>query len=275
VDHLITAPTGRSFDTLKGELQSYLVKSDDSRPVRFSDIATRFPPVSKSDDLAVGMADFAEIGYCLYKSWHHATGTSEERTIGVELALERGTNYHDRREAADRARAKALPKPTQKQLRDPSINIAEIPEVPARIQVGEMVYMSRIERAGRRQRNLTIREIKTGTYTGAADHLLQTWGYCISAPGILSTKGFAADRIEWYVEYPRVSKTLGPYVFSERALSLLLEAMKQFQSVYAAGRANSGMIERVRVIAAKCRPCAFVHDCRWAQIAAPSQTSRR
>jgi hypothetical protein len=264
MDRFLAATTHRSFDALKRELESYLGNSDDSAPVSFSDIAKQYPMVARGNDLAIRMADFAEIGYCLYKSWHHAVGTSSKRTSVVELALQRGTDYHGKREAADRARAQALPTATKKELRNASINIAEIPELPGRIRVGGMIYMSRIERAGRRRRNLTIREIKTGTYTGAADHLLQTWGYCVTAPGILSTKDFTADGIEWCVEYPRVRKTVGPYIFSQRALSLLLEAMKQFESIYTAGRTKGGMVERVRVIPAKCRPCAFIHDCRWA-----------
>src|ERR1700733_5933592 len=67
---LPTAANRRSFDALRREIESYLGKSDDSSPASFSDVASQYPSVLiGSGDLATGMADFAEIGYCLYKSW--------------------------------------------------------------------------------------------------------------------------------------------------------------------------------------------------------------
>src|SRR2546428_9946668 len=142
----------RSFDRLMHDLVSYANRPDDSSPVSFSDIATQFPKVSTvaEGDAVVGVAHFAEMGYCLYKAWHHGRGTPKKQTSKSTAALQRGEDYHEKREAADRARVKDLPKATRKQLRDPSINIAEIPEVPARIRFGGMIYMSSIERAGRR-----------------------------------------------------------------------------------------------------------------------------
>lgn len=258
----------RPLAALMRDIASYGQRPDRdaSSPVGFSELATKFPLVIPSPDgPAIGMAHFAEMGYCPYKSYHRGKGTAEEQSTEGKAALQRGTEYHERREAADRRRAKALPKATKKQLRDPSCNIAEIPEVPASVRVGGMIYMSSIERAGRQGRNLTIREIKTGTFIGGTDHLLQTWGYCISAPSILSSRGFIADRIEWQVEYPKAHKTFGPFTFSERALSLLLQAMAEFEHMHAVGRSNVGTIEVVPVSAARCRHCAFISGCQWAQ----------
>jgi len=259
----------RSLSSLSRDLMSYgnRPEKDNSSPVTFSEIAKQYPmAMPSSSDAAIGVSHFAELGFCPYKSFHHGRGTEKTVTPEAVLALKKGTEYHEKMEAADRAFAEALPEATLKQLRNPSIDIAEIPELRASIRSGQMFYMSSIERAGRLNRNLTIREIKTGRFIGGSDHLLQTWGYCVSAPGILSANGIVADQIEWQVDYPHAGKKLGPFIFSERALSLLLEAMEQFEALYSVGKAGSGITELVPVNPAKCRQCAFVADCRWAKV---------
>ena len=116
--------------------------------------------------------------------------------------------------------------------------------------------------------HLVVTEIKTGTYVFAADHLLQVWGYCMSAPGAVMrvTDGnFRANTIEWSLEYPTRGTTYGPYPFTEKALALTLDAMRLHEKLFLAG-AGSKTYPGERLYGPsprKCPPCAFYHTCPW------------
>jgi hypothetical protein len=96
----------RSLTSLMREVASYgnRPEKDTSSPITFSDIASQYCPAIKplEGDPVAGMAHFAEMGYCPYKAYHRGRGTTEEQTTGAKAALQRGTDYHNKREAIDR-----------------------------------------------------------------------------------------------------------------------------------------------------------------------------
>src|SRR3972149_3800658 len=174
-----------SLLVLEETLHGYDPDAGKGEPLRFSHVLKRFPDlVARRTDSrpAARMADFAELGYCAYKAYHWGAGTELKRVPRVERMLERGTDIHEKKVAEELAEARRLPTATRRQLRDLRVDIYRIPELRAMIRIGRLHYASSIERAGRMSGHLVVTEIKTGTYVFAADHLLQVWGYCMSAP---------------------------------------------------------------------------------------------
>lgn len=242
-------------------------------PIRFSRVARDFPDLlgrRRTPALPqVGTSWLAELGYCSYKAWHHGAGTAEKRPERVQRKLDEGTEIHERKVEAEVKEARRLPKATAAHLRNPRYSIFRIPEYPAMIRVGGLLYRSSIERAGRESRHLVVTEIKSGNYVLAPDHKLQVWGYCLSAPGALirDTKGnFRAEGIQWALEYTKRSASYGPYAFTERTLALVRAAMRQYEKLFLAGRLGpTGMLpDQYGSSPRKCPACAFYHKCLWA-----------
>jgi len=214
------------------------------------------------------MADFAEIGFCAYKGWHRGRGTEVRRPMTVQARVIAGEKVHVEKVAEELKASERLPIATPRELRNPRIDIARIPELPAWIKVGRLVYASHVERAGRTAGDLVITEIKTGSWTLMPDHFLQVWGYCMSAPGALlreTKSSFRARTIRWGLAYPQES--FGPYPFTEKALRLVRSGMRHFERLYRAGMDANQEVphDPYGPSARKCPKCAFSHACGWRQ----------
>lgn len=252
-------------------VRTYDPDQDGGAPLRFGEVAKAFPeqPLSGlAQSPRVWMADFSEVGYCAYKAWHRGNGTTAIRTVVAAAKLASGEKIHLRKVDEELKAARKLPVATPAKLRDPRIDVARIPELPALIKVGGLVYASKVERAGRSNGNLVITEIKTGNWTLMPDHFLQTWGYCLSAPSAVLrvTDGdFRARGIVWGLSYPRGD--FGPYPFTETAMRLVLEGMGHFERLYLAGRTSELQVplDPRGPSARKCAPCAFGHTCAWSR----------
>lgn len=251
---------------LTDAIRNFDPAADDGAALTFDEIARRFPFAKDPKVPAVRMADFAEFGYCPYKAWNRVRGVEEVRTIASQKALAKGTQVHEAREAKVLEVAAALPKATKKHLANPKISLAELPEVPGRIQVGGIVYASRADGVERRDGDLVVREVKTSRRALMADHLLQVWGYCASAPGFLRMlePTFAANEVHWTLEYPGIPRTEGPFPFTNRCLDLLQHSMAYFEEAHASTHNGTTLAWTMPVVFPKCKPCSFVQSCPWA-----------
>jgi len=250
-------------------LRSYDPDIDKGKVLRFAEIAKAFPHVPLSVARRyprVGMADFAEIGYCAYKGWHRGRGTEVRRPARTAERVTRGEKIHARKVDEELQVARKLPVATPADLRNPMVDMASIPELPALIKVGGLVYMSSVERAGRNKGDLIIVEIKTGNWVRMPDHYLQTWGYCLSAPSALlrvTDNNFRARGVRWSLSYPE--SDFGPHGFTEKTLSLVREGMQLFGRLYRLGAAADARVpnDPYGPSRRKCPPCGFAHDCSW------------
>ena len=263
--------TGNEWADFRERLKAYDPDHDRGRPLRFAEVAAAFPEPSLNvlrEHPRVRMADFAEIGFCAYKGWHRGRGTEVRRPVAVQAKATVGERIHVRKVVEELRAARKLPAATPASLRNPKIDIARIPELPAWVKVGHLIYASRIERAGRTAGDLQVTEIKTGNWVWMPDHILQVWGYCLSAPGALlrETEGnFRANAIRWGLSYPR--KEFGPYPFTEDALELVRRGMRLFERLFQAG-ANGDIevpVDPDGPSVRKCPKCAFSHACRWSR----------
>lgn len=248
------------------EIRTFDPRADSSEALTFDEIARKFPFAKTTSAPQVRMADFAEFGYCPYKAWNRVRSTVEVRTTAGKQALERGTKVHEAREVKVLETAAALPKATKKHLANARVSLAELPEVPGRIQVGGIVYASRADGVERVNGDLVVREVKTSRRSLMADHLLQVWGYCASAPGFLRMlePTFAAQGVQWTLEYPSIPTTEGPFPFTNRCLDLLQHSMAYFEEAHASSKSGSPLAWTMPVVFPKCKPCSFVGSCPWA-----------
>src|SRR5437867_4525688 len=154
-------------------LRSYDPDHDKSEHQRFAVIFKAFPEVPESVEMRyprVRMADFAEIGYCAYKGWHRGHGTELRRPAPTAIKAANGEKVHALKVAEEQKAARNLPVATRSDLRNPMVDIAQIPELPSIIRIGRLFYASRIERAGRTRGDLMVTEIKTGSWVLMPDH---------------------------------------------------------------------------------------------------------
>jgi len=252
-------------------LRAYDADDDGGKALGFAEIAKAFPEadVSLMEQFPrVRMADFAEIGFCAYKGWHRGRGTEVRRPAAVEAKAIVGEKIHVRKVVEELKAARKLPVATPASLRDPRIDIARIPELPAWVKVGRLIYASKVERAGRTDGDLVITEIKTGDWVLMPDHFLQAWGYCLSAPGALlriTGGNFRANAIRWSLSYPKGD--FGPYPFTKEVLRLVREGMRHFEGLRRAGATADTDVPRdpFGPSARKCPKCAFSHACRWSR----------
>jgi uncharacterized protein YprB with RNaseH-like and TPR domain len=152
-------------------------------------------------------------------------------------------------------------------LQDPTVDLIGVPEFSSRIEVYPLIYVSHIERAARKDGNLLISEIKTSQHELMPDHLLQVWGYCLSAPGGLIQafgNNYKAKRIDWQLIYQdenleKPRKIVGPFAFNGYALDILDDAMLYFSSLYRGLKAD----DLPGPSSNKCKRCGFSWNCEW------------
>lgn len=207
------------------------------------------------------VADFAELGYCPAKAWHFGRGTKERRTNDMERRRTRGTAVHERLVKKEAKAAAALPVATPRQLSSPRVNLAELAEFKSYLLHDGILYGAKVERAGRLEGDLAIREIKTGRWDLGFDHMLQVWAYAVASPGTLHqmTGGaFSAERLMWMLDYPALNKKWGAYPFTEEQYRIVLVAMSCFREMVLGTQPSV-----VKSTAARCAPCAFLDGCAW------------
>src|SRR2546427_5019130 len=115
-------------------LRSYDPDHDKSEHQRFAEIFKAFPGVPESVEMRyprVRMADFAEIGYCAYKGWHRGHGTELRRPAPTAARAATGERVHAVKVSEDLEAARKLRVATRTDLRNPMVDIAQIPELPA------------------------------------------------------------------------------------------------------------------------------------------------
>ena len=147
------------------------------------------------------------------------------------------------------------------------VNLLGIPEFPSRIEVYPVTYVSHIERAERKNGNLVISEIKTSKAELMPDHLLQVWGYCLSAPGGLVKafgRSYRAKRIQWQLTYhdkgsQKPRKIIGPFAFDGYAFEILCDAMSCFSRLYSGLKTN----DLPGPSTGKCVRCGYSWICKW------------
>jgi hypothetical protein len=264
------------------ELGGYSPEADRSKPITFPRLLREIKFATRESDPAdviiARMSDFASIGYCGFQGWHVGAGTEAIRPALAQKKVESGVKLHTERETSLRAIAEAAPIATRAQLRDPRVDIVDLPEFPGRIRVGGLTYASRLDSIARRSGNLEVTELKTGRYLGTPSHLLQVWGYCLSAPSAvvqIAGKDFRARSVSWRLVNPVLGEEQGPYVLRERALELVHRGMRLFELIRAAGAARQieSMPRFPGVFPAKCSPCAFSHGCHWS-LAGPARSQK-
>ena len=249
-------------------LDAYDPEADHSDPVQFPDLVKRFPYFGgPTEGLQVAwVSNFSELAYCPYKIWHHIRGTPVIRPPRVARAVTKGTRIHAARETVKLEElAKAKPA-TKKELQDPSVDLVELPECPARFRREDWVYLAKLDGLSRESGDLVVHELKTGRYAGMPDHLLQVSAYCLASPGAMVqvTEGeLRAKSVSWVVEYPNAGRTWGPFSFRSAQLELLDEAMSLFERTGMASRGSDTLDLGWRPPPSKCSPCGFAHACPW------------
>jgi CRISPR/Cas system-associated exonuclease Cas4 (RecB family) len=251
-----------------GELEAYDPDSDRSAPLKFAAVSREFPFYGGQ---AAGLnpirvADFASMAYCPYQSWNRARGIPVIRPPRVARAASKGTQLHfDRESHLLEEAAKARPA-TKKQLRDPTVDLIELPEFPGRFERAPWLYLAKLDGLSRTRGDLVVHELKTGRYPRRPDHLLQVWAYCLASPGAIvkATDGdLRARGLEWVVEYSSVGDVWGPYMFRERQAELLKRAMAVYEETCAKALRSESVDLGWRPIPARCAPCGFAHACSW------------
>ena len=215
---------------------------------------------------AIRVADFASMAYCPYQGWHRAVGTPVIRPERVAKAVVKGTAMHATRETTLLEVAARVKPATERQLRDPDIDLIELPEVPGRFSRPPWVYLAKLDGLSREQGHLLVHEMKTGRYTRRPDHLLQVWAYCLAVPGAINraTDGnLRARGLSWALDYPVLGDVWGPYPFTERQLGLLTQAMTAYEATSSRAVAKEPLVLDWAPIAARCSPCGFAHSCNW------------
>lgn len=263
-------------------LEAYDPESDHSEPLKHRDILRRFPyPSTLRPGLTTTwVSKFATLAYCPYKIWHGIRGTPEIRPRRVQIAVDKGKTLHAEKEAVLTAEAAKAKPATTRELRDPSVDLVELPEIPAKLQRGTWLYLAKLDGLARLGGDLVVRERKTGRWAQMPDHLLQVWAYSIAAPGALSfeTKGALRSRgIAWEVQYPTLEETWGPFLFRATQFELVTDAMAFFENVATRSVAEDGLDLGWSPVAGKCGACGFAHSCNWkpATVVGPgSRTSR-
>ena len=249
-------------------LDSFRVEEDDSDPVRFVDLATQAPNFDgpQGSLISVGVAQFARLAYCPYTIWHNIRRTQEVRPAKAEIAVAKGKAVHLERESAALkvvAKAKAASK---KQLRDPRVDLVELPEFPGCFRRENWLYRAKLDGLSREGGDLVVHELKTGHYPRMPDHLLQVWGYCLASPGAMTklTDGnLRANGVSWVVEYPVLGEMWGPFQFRTAQLELLIKAMTFYEATGLASLTDDDMNLGWRSFPAKCAPCSYFHACQW------------
>jgi hypothetical protein len=261
-------------------LEAYDPDHDTSEPLSHKDLLKRFPyPTPPTDDASsTWVSRFTNLAYCPYKIWHVVRGTPEVRPRRVQVIVDRGKLLHAKQEVKLLAEAAVVPVATAKELKDPLVDLVELPEVPARVKRGDWVYIAKLDGLARLGGNLTVRERKTGRWTQMPDHLLQVWAYSIAAPGALNdeTKGLLrANGVSWEVQYPTQGETWGPYSFRAAQLRLLEDSMDFFEDTAIRSRTEAGFDLGWNPTPSKCAPCGFANACSWrAGGAAPGSLPR-
>lgn len=251
------------------ELYSYRPEHDRTDAVRFSMVAKTYPDMLSGPrrGARTGVSNFAEIGYCAYKAWHHGRGSETRWSDAMLARMQLGAELHEEKESALLEQAALAPRATAAQVADPMVDLVEIPEFPARTKIGKITYSARIDAASRSKGALVIGETKSGSYTRAPQHFLQTWAYCLAAPAAMKRfePKFKAREIYWYVDYPEIEETCGPFRFTKRNQELVLGAMKIYEWLHFAGakQTTAGLGGLPNPTPRKCPPCAFNHACEW------------
>lgn len=250
------------------ELDSYDPDHDCSKPLRFVDIRRLLPFYDgpESGLRAVNISNFAELAYCPYKIWHIIRGTPTIRPPRIARVIQRGTGLHIEREDRLMELVKKAKPATRRQLRDPSVDLVELPEFPGRFRRDTWLYRARLDGLARESGQLVIREFKTGRYSRKPDHLLQISAYCLASPGSMTkaTGGdFRANGLTWEVEYLNLGETWGPYQFRLVQAELIAKAMAFFESTGSSSITEENLELGWRSFPAKCAPCGFAHACRW------------
>ena len=255
-------------------LESYEPASDRSDRLTYRDILRRFPSPSGENEsrTPVAVSHFAALAYCPYTIWHRVRGTPVVRPRRVQKLVEKGTKEHSvREEKLLEVVAKAKPA-SELELKDPFVNLVELPEVQARIERGRWLYLARLDGLARLAGNVVIRELKTGRWMGSADHLLQVWAYSVAAPGALesATKGLLrANGLLWEIHYPSRGEVWGPYDVTGAQLRLLTETMEFFETTASMSATSEELDLGWTPSVGKCNACGFAHQCRWRALGAP------
>lgn len=262
----MSPPSGAS--QLLDRLGSYNALHDRSEPIRFADLAKEAPFFEGPNEglKSIGVASFARLAYCPYTVWHNIRRTSEVRPPKAEIAVNKGKEVHAAREVAALkvvAKAKAA---TRRQLRDPRVDLVELPEFPGCFRREGWLYRARLDGLSRHDGNLVVHELKTGRYAGMPDQMLQVWAYCMASPGAmmkLTDGSLRANGVSWVIEYPSLGETWGPFRFRTAQLQLLGEAMAFYESTGLASITDDNLNLDWRSYPAKCAPCGFAHACQW------------
>jgi CRISPR/Cas system-associated exonuclease Cas4 (RecB family) len=259
---------GAGVSQLLRRLGSYDADRDHSEPIRFLDLAKQLPNYDGplGELRTVGVASFARLAYCPFTIWHNMRGTPQIRPPRAELAVSSGLAHHSAREAtALAAVAKAKPA-SKRQLRDPNVDLVELPEFPAQFLHSGWLYRGVLDGLSRKDGNLVVHELKTGRYARMPDHILQVWAYCLAAPGAmteLTSGALRANGVSWTIEYPLIGETWGPYPFRAAQLGLLSEAMSFYEDTGLASTTDQPLDLGWQSFPAKCAPCSFAHACQW------------
>ena len=249
-------------------LGAYRAEHDESDPVRFVDLAKQVPYFDGTAEslLAVRVADFAELAYCPYTIWHNIRGTPEVRPRWTEIALAAGKGLHVVREATALERVAKAKVATKRQLRDPRVDLVELPEFPGCFRRDRWLYRAKLDGLSREGGNLVVHELKTGRHAEMPDQMLQVWAYCMASPGAMTkaTGGdLRANGVSWVIEYSGLGKTWGPFEFRTAQLDLLTEAMTFYETTGLASTTDNTLNLGWRSFPAKCAPCGFAHACPW------------
>lgn len=269
-----------AISELLERLESYDPDHDRSSPIKHKELLKRFPfpPPPGNDVPTTWVSRFTNLAYCPYKIWHVVRGTPEIRPQRVQVVVDRGKLLHAKQEAKLLAEAAAVPVATAKELKDPSIDLVELPEVPARVKRGDWVYIAKLDGLARLGGDVTIRERKTGKWMQMPDHLLQVWAYSIAAPGALNaeTKGsLRANGVSWEVQYPTQGEVWGPYPFRAAQLQLLEDSMDFYEDTAIRSKSETGFDLGWAPSTSKCAPCGFAHSCSWRVGSGPSSGDGR
>jgi hypothetical protein len=260
------------------ELSSYDPDHDRTTPLKFVDIIRQYPYYSGTGKglYPVNISGFAGMAYCPYKIWHLVRRTPSIRPPRAEIAIQKGKVQHAARESKLLEVVKKAKAATRSQLRDPMVDLVEMPEFPGQFRRKSWLYRAKLDGLARESGNLVVRELKTGRHPRMGDHLLQVWGYCFASPGAVSsaTNGdFRAKRLDWEVDYPAVRDCWGPFPFTSNQSRLMVTALKLFESAGALSLVNDDFDLGWRSYPAKCAPCSFAHACKWRVEKREGQTS--
>ena len=279
----ISCPMPTRMKESTGEMSSYLdmlrsyePENDSSNRVSFKRILSLYPAaeeaMSKSGISNVHhtrVSDFSGIGYCAYKSWHYGRRTPQIRPPRIAKLVATGTHMHSVREMEILQESTKRPQATAAQLKNPKVDIFDIPEFPTTFLEGDVVYHAKVDSASRISGDLRITELKTGNFVGMPDHYLQMWAYCLATPSglcLATNHNFRAQDIQWQIRNPRVGKGIGPFPFTENMLKLVRMGMYYHNNLYKMGLSGVTKVplETTTVpTATKCSACAFSHSCMW------------